>query len=98
MKAEEKLAILADAKCTAFGYSPAELGYVTCTAPCDTIDILGFSGPNSVTACLACQARAAIRLAGGDAYGTFPDPPILDPRASRSPASARSGRSSSASS
>lgn len=77
-KAEAKLATFADARCAAFGYAPADLGYATCTAPCDTIDILDFSGPHSVSACLACQTRAHIATAGAAIYGAFPDPPLLD--------------------
>jgi hypothetical protein len=79
LKAERKLALRADATCELFGYAPADFGYVTCTAPCDAIDILDFSGPQSVSTCLACQARAQFRIAGSATYGTFPNPPILDP-------------------
>ena len=78
-KAEQKLAERAAGTCELFGYSPADLGYVTCTAPCDAIAILGFSGADSVAACLACQTRAQYTNAGSAAYGTFPNPPILDP-------------------
>src|SRR5262245_16631341 len=79
LKAEAQLTILADTKCAVFGYTPEDLGYVTCTAPCDAIDIQAFSGPSGVSACLACQTRAHIGLAGASTYGTYPDPPILDP-------------------
>ncbi len=77
-KAEAKLATFAEARCSVFGYAPADLGYVTCSAPCDTIDLLDFSGPQSVSACLVCQARAQFAIAGATTFGTFPDPPILD--------------------
>ena len=39
-KIQDTLAILADAKCTAASITPAALGYVACSAPCDTIDLL----------------------------------------------------------
>lgn len=78
-KAEAKLAAFADARCSMLGYAPADLGYVTCAAPCDTIDVLDFSGPQSVAACLVCQVRARFAIAGAATYGTFPDPGLLDP-------------------
>jgi hypothetical protein len=77
VKAETKLAIIAEVRCAAFGHAPIDLGYEICTAPCGGTDILDFVGPESVSACLACQARAQFAVAGATTYGTFPDPPIL---------------------
>ncbi|MCC6847412.1 MAG: hypothetical protein IT294_02835 [Deltaproteobacteria bacterium] len=79
LKAESKLTLRADATCTTFGYTPASLGYVQCTAPCDAIDVLAFTGSDSVAACLVCQIRSALGGVGAAAYGTYPDPPILAP-------------------
>lgn len=78
-KAEDKLAIMADAKCTVAGVTPSALGYVACEAPCDAIVPTGFSGLNSVAACLACRTRSEIGDATRLAYGTYPDPPLLAP-------------------
>lgn len=91
-KAEDKLAILADAKCTAAGIHPADLGYLGCSAPCDGIDILGFSGTNSVASCLACQTRNAAAVAGAGTYGAYPDPPTFDPSSFALPCQASIGK------
>ena len=79
VKAEEKLAILADVKRTALSISPAALGYVACSAPCDAIDILGFSGTNSVSS--LPRLSGAERRGGrrGERLRHLPDPPIFDP-------------------
>ncbi len=76
-KVEDKLAIFADLRCAAYGIPPSTLGYMICSAPCDSIAITQYSGPNSVSACLICQTRNELRLATESTYGTYPDPPLL---------------------
>jgi hypothetical protein len=78
-KGETKLSAAAESKCAAAGVSPAAIGFLACAAPCDGITIGGFTGPNSVAACLACRTEAEAGDAVATAYGTYPDPPLVGP-------------------
>lgn len=76
-KVESKLESAAQSKCADIGVTLAGIDFLACDAPCDGITIGGFTGPNSVAACLACRTEAEASEAIGDAYGTFPDPPMV---------------------
>jgi hypothetical protein len=73
LKAEQKLDENVAKKC--IGASPtANLGYVLCPAPCETIAITGFTGPTSVAACIKCRVRALSATAIQTTYGSPPIP------------------------
>ena len=74
-RAETKLGTLAQAKCTANGVTIAGIGFLACSAPCDSIAINGFTGPDSVAACLVCRAENEAQHAIEEIYGD--DPPLL---------------------
>ena len=79
-RAEEKLIRRAENACAGgrreAASEPAALGFTSCPAPCDGIDIGNtFDG---VVACLSCVAEAEIEALAGSVYGVPPLPVSRD--------------------
>ena len=76
-KAEVKFGDRVESKCFLAGASsPAALGFSVCLAPCNNISIISYTGPNSIAACLACEAEAEVGAEIQTAYGILPNPPV----------------------
>ncbi len=76
LKAQLALENAAIKKCDLGGASsPASLGYVACTAPCEEVGIT--SSFVSVTTCLSCQIQSQAFDLTRQVYGNFPNPPLV---------------------
>ena len=91
LKAENKLALSADATCATFGYTPASLGYVACSAPCDTIGITGFAAPTA-SRLVSSARRGAASAPRRGGLRHLPRPADPRPEQLRAPLSAQIGK------